>query len=221
LARERRPFELLSNPVPDFRLTTKNTSLIVMDLQHFTSRLGMLADIARDKGVATEFAEYFELLDEALPQVRLLIDAFRRKRMPVIHTRYRPASVDGQDLSAQMNARGYIFGACSEEAEFLPEVLPAAGEIIIDKTCDNPFNCSGIDSMLKQMKVRYLVVCGVRCPGPIELFSLDAADRGYGVIVVSDAVAGCARGAAKRLSGGLVRVRSTDAVINIIESIRE
>jgi len=181
----------------------------------------MLADIARDKGVATEFAEYFELLDEALPQVRLLIDAFRRKRMPVIHTRYRPASVDGQDLSAQMNARGYIFGACSEEAEFLPEVLPAAGEIIIDKTCDNPFNCSGIDSMLKQMKVRYLVVCGVRCPGPIELFSLDAADRGYGVIVVSDAVAGCARGAAKRLSGGLVRVRSTDAVINIIESIRE
>lgn len=181
----------------------------------------MLAKVAREKGVTAEFEEYFELLDEALPKMRLLIDAFHKKRIPVMYTRYRPVCVNGQDLSAQMKARGHVFGASSDETNLLEDITPSEGDIVIDKTCDNPFNCSGIDYVLKRMGARYLVVCGLRCPGPIELFSLDAADRGYGVIVVSDAVAGSVRGAAQNLSGGLVRVRSTDEVIAMVEALAE
>ncbi len=181
----------------------------------------MLADIAQRKGVTNEFAEYFELLHEALPNVDLLVSAFRRKRMLIVYTRYRPVHTDGRDMSVQMKARGHVFGSSSEEAALLREVTPSAKEIIIDKTCDNPFNCSPIDSVLTSRGVRCLVVCGVRCPGPVGLFSLDAADRGYHVIVVSDATAGSMRGTVQNLSGGLIRVRSTDAVIRMIGAIAE
>jgi nicotinamidase-related amidase len=179
----------------------------------------MLARIAEQKGVLSEFEEYFQLLHEGVPAISLLVRIFHEKRMRVIFTRYKPTTVDGSDLSDQMKARGHIFGSLSEETEFVPELKPSLSDIVVNKTCDNPFNCTSIGTLLPQLHVKYLVVCGVTCPGSVNVFALDAADRGYGVVIASDAVAGAIRGGASDLSGGLIRIRSTQAIVELIEEI--
>jgi len=179
----------------------------------------MLAEIAERKGVLSEFAEYFQLLEESFAEIHILLDVFHKKGIKVIFTRYKPLMTNGSDFCAQIRARGHTFGGTSEEGEFLPNLNPRAEDIVIDKTCDNPFNCTSIDTILSQVGVKNLVVCGVRCPGTVDTFALDAADREYGVIIASDAVAGAVRGCASNLAGGLIRVRSTTAILEMIENL--
>lgn len=74
---------------------------------------------------------------------------------------------------------------------FLEEVAPLAQETIIRKTTQGAFNGSEIDTTLQRMGIKNLVFTGVVTSCCVETTARDAADRGYGCVLVSDACADC------------------------------
>ncbi len=62
-------------------------------------------------------------------------------------------------------------------------------ELVIDKNASSPFNGTGIDQLLRNMDLETLVMAGMATDMCGECTARDAADRGYNVIVVEDAVA--------------------------------
>jgi nicotinamidase-related amidase len=77
----------------------------------------------------------------------------------------------------------------SFEHEIVDEVAPGPGELVLDKNSSSPFNGTGIDQLLRNLGVDTLVLAGVATDMCVETTARDAADRGYNVVVASDATA--------------------------------
>jgi nicotinamidase-related amidase len=71
----------------------------------------------------------------------------------------------------------------------MAEVAPREGELVINKLTKGAFNSSNLDVFLRNFAVRHVVVVGVATNACVALTAQDAADRGYGVIIVDDACA--------------------------------
>lgn len=214
------PFPILDNPVPTFNLKEGNTVLLISDVQYLTTdRSGSYAKIAQEKGVTAEFKEYYKLIDTMVPNIKLLLERCRELGIHVIFTRIASNTKDGQDMSLQNKTRGIIIPCDSKEASFIENLGPEKNDTIINKTCDNPFNCSNFESTLRELGIEYIILCGVRTPGYLNTIAFDAADRGFGVIVVYDAIAGGCRERKEYLTGGILRVRHTRSVLELLENL--
>lgn len=195
----------------------------MLDVHRFTaSREHGFGRIARERGISRELDEYYEQLDQALPNIARLIDGCRRHRVPIIFTRL--VADRREDVSPQARVTGFWTMAGSPEAEFLPAIAPAADETTIEKSTTSAFVGTTLRDALGARRVQYLVVCGVLANGAVEHTARDAADLGYGVIVVSD---GCAAETwathtfvMATLVGGLIRTRTTQAMLEMLDGTR-
>jgi nicotinamidase-related amidase len=215
----RNPFPLLDNPVPRFNINTNNTTLIILDFQYFiTDKSGQIGKIAQDKGISAEFKEYFEIIEDIIPNIKKLIDYCRNLGIQIIFIRTASKTKDGRDMSLQNKAQGRIYNY-DFDFSFNKSLQPDREDIIIDKTCDNPFNCTELEKILRNLSIEHIILCGVLSPGYLDTTALDAADRGFGVIVVFDAVAGGVRERKEYLTGGLLRIRDTNSIIELLEPL--
>jgi nicotinamidase-related amidase len=191
-----------------------------MDVQRLTvDKSGGIARLARERGVLGEFKEYFQLVEKMIPNINLILERCRELGIQVLFTRLASHTGDGSDMSVQNRARGMILTLDSEDSRFIEELSPAPGDIVIDKGCDNPFNCTEIELILRDLGIRYLILCGVRTPGYMNTAAFDAADKGFGVIFVSDACAGGVRENKVYLTGGLIRVRPASSVLELLSPL--
>ena len=107
--------------------------------------------------------------------------------------------------------------------EIRREIAPEPGDVVIDKTTFGAFNGSDIDARLKAMGVETLLVTGVSTNLCVETTARDAADRGYGVILIDECTADFdepaqeAALAAFHVNFGRV-VRSADELIRLVAS---
>ena len=76
-------------------------------------------------------------------------------------------------------------------------VAPATGELILDKNTSSAFHSTPIDLYLRNMAVETLVVTGVASDQCVLATSIDAADRGFHVIMAADACANLDPGSAE------------------------
>jgi nicotinamidase-related amidase len=119
--------------------------------------------------------------------------------MPVIFTRHGALLPDGSDMierrrrrdkdALEESNRPAVWTKGDFEHEIIAELKPQRGELIIDKNSSSPFNGTGIDQLLRNLGINTLVVTGMATDMCVETTSRDAADRGYKVIAVEDAVA--------------------------------
>ena len=218
----KQPFNLLFNPLPKLDLSIENTVLIILDVQRLTiSKSGTIAILAREKGVLGELNEYFELVRIMIPNIRLLIGKCRELGIQIIFTRLASHTKTGRDMSVQNKARGIGLTMDSDDSHFTKDLIPEPGDLIIDKVCDNPFNCTELGHILKNLRVKNLILCGVRTPGYLNTTAFDAADRGFGVIIVPDACAGGVRESKQYLTGGLIRLRPTSNMLELLAPLSE
>jgi ureidoacrylate peracid hydrolase len=75
----------------------------------------------------------------------------------------------------------------SREAQFLPDVGPEAGDVVLTKTASSAFNGTTLDRLLRALGIRNLIVCGVFTTNCVESTVRDGADLGYSCIVAEDA----------------------------------
>lgn len=111
--------------------------------------------------------------------------------------------------------------AGSKDAEILEEIKPLENELVVTKTCSGVFNGTAFDQILMNMKIRNLIFTGVGTNYCVETSVRDAGDRGYNVILVSDACASMTpeqdRFALEILDNTYCKVKSTEEVIGLIE----
>jgi biuret amidohydrolase len=222
--RIRVPFKDLAGPVPTVRLSAGGTALLVVDCHRFTtSRDSGYGRLAHERGIAREFDEYYEQLEQVLPNLRRLLGGCRKRAVPVVFTRLAHG-VDDTSLAAQAAATGFWTDLSSPEADFLPDLGPRAGDVVINKTTTSAFAATDLHPALGDLNIRHLLIAGVLANGAVEISARAAADLGYNVVVVSDA---CAAETwtlhalvMTTLVGGLIRIRTVEATLEMLDGTR-
>ena len=72
-------------------------------------------------------------------------------------------------------------------SKWLPEVLPAAGDIKIESQAQDRFYKTDLDNMLKAKAISTLILTGWKVSGSVTYTSVGATLRGYTVVVPVDA----------------------------------
>lgn len=125
-----------------------------------------------------------------IPQILLILGAFRSRRLPVFHL-LRVHRADGSDVEIirQELFRQQPFAVeGTHGAAIIDEIVPASGEYIIPKTRMSAFIATELDLMLRNLKVTDVVVTGIQTPNCIRTTVFDAIAYNYPVVVVEDAI---------------------------------
>lgn len=219
-------------PWPTFDVDWSRTALLVIDIQNYLAnpKSGLTEMLYKEIPSMGEYYDNRTQL-EMIPNTRRLIDAFRLRNMEVVYTRHGALLPDGRDMilrrrrrdsDAEDNTgRPSMWSAGSFEHQIVDALAPLPGELVIDKNSSSPFNGTGIDQLLRNMRIETLVITGSATDMCVETTGRDAADRGYNVIVVEDATATFTEEHHIAALSGLGRVYTqiwkTDRVLDTLE----
>ena len=140
------------------KLEPGRTALLVVDMQR-----GFL-----DPGEAMEVPPAREIV----PRIRVLLDCFRAKRLPVVFTEF-----------VYSESAPLLVGALH------PEHRPAPGELVVRKRGYDGFAGTPLDGALRARGVTSLVVTGTMTDICVLATVIGALHREYRVTVVEDGVA--------------------------------
>ncbi|HEV7335488.1 MAG TPA: isochorismatase family cysteine hydrolase [Bosea sp. (in: a-proteobacteria)] len=197
------------------------TALIPVDLQYASgSREHGLGALLASQGKLDEASYRFDRIEKlVLPNTKRLLDAWRGLGARVIYVTLGCELPDYADAAPSTRA---FFTATkntigNREHEIVDEIKPLPGELVINKRTQGAFASSGIESALRGLGIETIVVTGVSTNNCVETTAREASDRGFGVVMVSDATGTCSdemqNATLKGFSRLWGRVASTDEVI--------
>ena len=219
---------MLFPPIPAFPLRDGGAALLVLDYQPFmTDRTVGLGRMAEERGIARELDEYYEQVEFGLKNTADLVQAFRVAGLPVIFTRLAAESWD-DDPALVAAYGGGLPDPDSPEAQIVASLVPSSGNqtasVLLPRHTLSPFVETALEDVLIAFKIQFLVLAGVMTGWAVELTAREAADRGYGVLVASDACPGETYAihdfVMTQLVGGQIRVRSTGAILEMLAGTR-
>lgn len=171
-------------------LRARDVALLVVDMQYLDAALGygVFRDAAASGVPLASQKYYFDSLERiVLPNIARLQGTFRELGLEVIHTRIRSLTPDGRDRSPGHKRLGLHAAPGSKEAEFLPEVAPAPGEIVINKTASGVFSATNLEYVLRNLGIKALFVAGVYTNECVSTAIRDGSDLGFHMTLVQDA----------------------------------
>lgn len=176
--------------IPEFDLVPARSAFLIVDMQYLDAHpdTGM-GRRAQETGTAHRYTYYYTTIKEMLPRIRSLQEVCRHHGVEVIFTVVASNVKDCRDVSLQHKRLKILAPAGSKEAQILEEIAPLENELVLTKGCSGVFNGTAIDQILKNMGIDTLIICGVVTNGCVETAVRDASDKGYNVILVSDASA--------------------------------
>lgn len=188
-----------------------------------------LARVVRQHSPAL-FEGYTGRVTAMLERIQELQSGFRAQELPVFYTRHGAFLPSGDDLIVRRRGRealaldstaqeaGHMPGRGDPGFKILDQVAPRAGELVLDKNTSSAFHTTPLDLLLRNMGVETIVLTGVAADMCVLTTALDAADRGFHVILVSDACATFDEGSAQATQLLFSRVfgyvRPTTAVLD-------
>lgn len=159
-------------------------ALLVIDVQYRT--------------VGTTPKPYWEAIEEyptscgdagwaAVAKIAPLLVAFRKKNFPVLYPHVAPknAATDGGRLAAKIPS---IMGIDAKGYEFVGEIAPREGDLLLPKKHPSAFFGTPLVSHLIDLQVDTLVVTGCTTSGCVRSSVTDAFAYNFKVIVPEDAV---------------------------------
>jgi ureidoacrylate peracid hydrolase len=166
------------------RIDSTRTALLVVDMQNaFVTPGGSMARLglgtARGHGI--------------VEPIRRLLDAFRTRHLPVIHTltTFRSDYADAGLVIERFPALrplGHLI-AGTWDAQIVEPLLPRDGEYVVAKSRFNAFFGTNLDLVLHSLHVDTLVITGVATNICIESTVREAFVRDVRVILPRDATA--------------------------------
>ncbi|MGQ9365130.1 cysteine hydrolase family protein [Azospirillum sp. ST 5-10] len=174
----------------DVALPLQRTALVVIDMQR---------DFLEPGGFGETLGNDVSRLAPAVAPARALLDGFRARGLPVVHTReaHRP---DLSDCPPAKRERGHpglrigdpgpmgrILVAGEPGAAIVPELAPLPGETVIDKPGKGAFHATGLQAVLDGLGVTHLVFAGVTTEVCVQTTMREANDRGYVCLLAEDA----------------------------------
>ncbi len=215
-------YELVPEPLePPF--DRAKTALLIVDLQYLDAHPGgWMGRLCREQGRPDLLDERWAFVDAILPNVRRLQDACRAGGVELIHIRVKYLTADGRDGQRSLSLGDGSVAIDAHDDDFLELVAPQGDELVIDKTSAGTFNSTSIDQILRNMRIDRLWMTGIVTEGCVELTARDAADRGYYVTLVTDALASSTKAAhddalQRMTDGGLIKARTVDELCGLLE----
>jgi nicotinamidase-related amidase len=170
-------------------INPERTAVIVIDMQR---------DFLEPGGFGESLGNDVSLLKKAILPIQALLQAARKKKMLVIHTRegHRPDLSDAPKAKLERGAPSMRIGAPGPMGRILirgepghdiiPELYPSEGEPIIDKPGKGAFYATDLQTILINKGIESLIVCGVTTEVCVHTTVREANDRGYRCIVPGD-----------------------------------
>jgi nicotinamidase-related amidase len=202
-------------------------ALVTIDMQYMDAHPdGWMGRAARSVGKGDVLAQRYEAIEQALPRIRELQEAFRARGEEVIHVRIAFRTGDGREAGRAFMPSPHEQSVPRDERddEILPEVAPAGDELVFSKTSSSVFSTTDIERVLWHLGVRHLVFTGLVTDGCVELSARDAADRGFRVTLVEDATCSSTPEAhedaiTRMTDGGFIVSKSTEQALELLESM--
>lgn len=176
-----------------FTLDLEHTALLVIDMQN---------DFCTPGGWAA--AKGFDVSQTQTPiqPLTLLLKGLRQTSVTIIHTRegHRPdlsdcpphklarskhqnAAIGSEGVMGRFLTRG------SKSHDFVDELQPVVGEIVLDKPGKGAFVATDLDLILRQRGIRQLLLTGVTTECCVHTTLRSANDLGYGCLLLEDCCA--------------------------------
>jgi nicotinamidase-related amidase len=174
-----------------FDLAPEHCALLLIDMQR---------DFLEPGGFGEMLGNDVSQLRRTIDPNRVLLAAWRARKLPVMHTREGHRS-DLSDLPPAKKIRGRS-ATCIGDAgpmgrilvrgekghDIVPELYPQAGEPIIDKPGKGAFFATDLHAILQNLGVTQLIVTGVTTEVCVNTTVREANDRGYDCLVPEDCV---------------------------------
>lgn len=174
-------------------LDPRATALIIVDMQRdFCDPGGYMHvrgdDVSRARAI--------------IPTIVIVRELASQSGMMVIHTRegHRPDLSDLPESKRQKTARagaeiggagplGRLLVRGEPGWDFVPELEPHAGAIVIDKPGTGAFHATDLDHVLRTKRIDNVVLVGVTTGICVSSTAREACDRGFNVLVLKDCCA--------------------------------
>ncbi|MEO6003855.1 MAG: cysteine hydrolase [Opitutus sp.] len=175
-----------------FELIPSACALVIIDMQR---------DFLEPGGFGESLGNDVSQLRRTIGPNQKLLTAWRELGLTVIHTR-EGHRADLNDLPVSKKVRGrtkitigdvgpmgrlLVRGEAGHD--FIPELYPQAGELVIDKPGKGAFFATELQALLQSRSLRQLIVTGVTTEVCVHTTVREANDRGYDCLVPSDCVA--------------------------------
>jgi nicotinamidase-related amidase len=174
-------------------LDPKRTALLVIDMQR---------DFLKPEGYAAQAGLDIAPLVAAIGPVGKVLAAARKAKLAIIHTRegHLPDLSDcppyklerSRNAGAEIGSRGplgRLLVRGEQGHDFIDELRPLPGEIVIDKPGYSAFEHTTLQQVLTTRAIETLVITGITTEVCVNSTLRSAADRGYRCITVADACA--------------------------------
>lgn len=181
--------DINAEPFP-FPARPEALALIVIDMQR---------DFAEPGGFGASLGNDVSRITKIVPDVKRLIEGFRKAGLPVIHTMecHRP---DLSDLPPAKRDRGNptlrigdvgpmgrVLVAGEPGTAIIAELAPVDGEVVIEKPGKGAFFATQLGDVLKERGIRQLVFAGVTTEVCVQTTMREANDRGYECLLCEEA----------------------------------
>jgi nicotinamidase-related amidase len=142
---------------------TGREALVIIDVQ-----VGILAPVPGERGTVLRRA-----LDDTVARIAGLLDRARRRDVPVFHVQH-----DGP--------AGHRLAKGSDGWRLRPELVPAAGEALINKTACDAFFETPLEATLRDRDIEHLVIAGCMTQYCIDTTVRRAISLGFEVSLAAD-----------------------------------
>jgi nicotinamidase-related amidase len=211
-----RPFDYPYNG----KLDPARTAVLAIDLQvDYLSNDGYFARKGYDPAP----------LRAVIEPVRRLTDAARDAGCLVIWTcqGYRADLADANDydhwraqragIDLQRGAPGSVLRG-SPGYQIVPELVPAPGDVIVDKTANGAFYQTDLELVLRARGITHLIFSGCTTDVCVHTTLREAVDRKYQCLLVEDA---CASADAYAHAAALHMVTVEDGVFGVVSTLED
>ncbi|MCL4411546.1 hydrolase [Candidatus Marsarchaeota archaeon] len=187
-------------------LDRNKTALVVIDIQKGIA------------GMARQLAPHSA--NEVVANVAKLVSKFREARAPVflVHV----TSIDGKDtLSPIADQKMQWQGERPADwADFMDEIKPVQGDIVITKRQWGAFHGTELDLQLRRRGIDTIVLCGISTNIGVETTAREAYQHGYNQVFAVDAMSATTEeehnATLKFIFPRIGRLRTTEQIIGML-----
>lgn len=176
-------------------MSARTTALVVVDMQYASgSREHGLGALLASQGTLDSAAYRFDRIDALLiPNIGKMLAALRANGTHIVHVTVGSERPDYSDAPRHMlpffTATNNHTG--TREHEIVDALKPLPGEPVFNKVTMGAFSSTGIGAHLTSKGIREIIVTGVSTNNCVGMTGQEAADRGFGVVLASDASGTC------------------------------